>query len=230
MSLISSFFGEFVPFLLRNSQFDAADYQNAAKQHTDKLKQNGDIGFPTSMKAWSHAIDVPFSTKIMDETDVDRQKALIEISRKWSFPIQSVQCSDTRCVLFLDRAKCFENVLKNVLNEHQDFGRWTKSTESGETFSVNLMLHSHNDSLTELRCTLIRNVLVNLLKVSGYRVADDVNHSTVKLIVTHPRSDNEKRQNNNVTEAPIDARKIVCGLIKGQDNLTATEYIQLVSH
>lgn len=229
MSLISSFFDEFVPFLLRNSQFDMVELQNAAKQHTDKLKQNGDIGFPTSLKAWFHAVDVPFSQKIIDETDAARQTALIESSRKWSFPIQRIQCSDNRCVLFLDRAKCFENVLKNVLNEKQEFGRWKQPTGNKEIFNVGLLLHSNNDSLTEHRCTLIRNVLVNLLKVSGYQVsANDVNQTTVKLIVTHPRSDIEKRQGENGMETPIQATKIVCGHVKGHEYLTATNYIQLV--
>lgn len=230
MSLISSFLDEFVPFFLRNSQFDMAELQNAAKQHTDKLKQNGDIGFPTSMKAWSHAVDVPFTQKIMDETDAERQTALIESSRQWSFPIQRIQCSENRCVLFLDRAKCFENVLRNVLNEKQEFGRWKQPTENEMIFNVGVSLHSNNDSLTEHRCILIRNVLINLLKVSGYSVAaDDAHQRTVKLIVTHPRSGNEKRQNGNVAETPIQARKIVCGHIKGHEYLTASSYIQLVN-
>lgn len=229
MSLISSFFGDFIPFLLRNSQFDLTECQNAAKQHTDKLKQNGDIGFPTSMKAWSHASDVSLMQKIIDESDTERLTALLACSRQWSFPIQSIQCSDTRCVLFLDRAKCFENILKNVLNEKQEFGRWKQSTGNGETIKVSLMLHSNNDSLTAHRCTLIRSVLVNLLRVSGYCVAGDANRqSTVNLIVTHPRSDNEKRQNGNVRETPIEARKIVCGIVKSEQKLTATEYIQCV--
>lgn len=228
MSLISSFFDEFVPFLLRNSQFDLAKCQNAAKQHTEKLKQNGDIGFPTSMKAWSHASDVPLTQKIVDEQDTELQAALLEISRKWSFPIRRIQCSDNRCLLFLERTKCFENVLMNVLNDKQDFGRWKQPMESEETFNVGLSLHSNNDSLTELRCTLIQNVLVKMLTISGYRVVDDVNQSTVRLIVSHPRSDNDKRQNGNVTEATIEARKITCGQIKSQENLTATEYIQSV--
>lgn len=232
MSLISSFFGEFVPFLLRNSHFVVVDYSNAAKQHTDKLKQNGDIGFPTSMKAWSHANDVPFTftEKIIDETDIERQSALIEQSRKWSFPIQRIQCNDNRCILFLDRGKCFENVLKNVLNDTQNYGRWKHQTteNTNDIFNVNVLLHSNNDSLAEHRCTLIRNVLVNLLNVSGYRVTDDTNQATIHIIVTHPRSDNEKRQNGMTYETPIGTRKIVCGLIKGQENLTATDYIRYV--
>lgn len=227
MSLISNFFGEFVPFLLRNAQFDLVEWQNAAKQHTEKLKLNGDIGFPTSLKAWAHAIDVPLSRKIIDETDTERQSALIESSRQWSFPIKEIQCTENRCILFLDRTKCFENVLKNVLNEKQDFGRWKSPTmESGKTFAVSLVLHSNNDSLTEHRCTLVRNVLVNMLRVSGYRLTDDANQSTVNLIVTHPRSDNEKRQNGNETETPIEGKKIVCGIVKSEEKLTATDYIQ----
>lgn len=228
MSSISSFMEELISFLLRNMELDLSVCQNAAKQHTDKLKQNGDIGFPTSLRAWSHSSDVALSKKIIDETNIQFQTALIECSRKWSFPIQRIQCSSNLCVLFLDRGKCFENVLGYVLSERQGIGRWKKFSEREKSFNVDVLLNSNNDSLTELRCTLIKNVLINLLKVAGYCLHDVASQSTVKIIVTHTRCDDQKMKNGATAEVPINARKIICGIIKSQENLTATEYIELV--
>lgn len=225
MSLISDFLSELVPFLLRERQSDLSKCVNAAKQHTDSLKHNGDVGFQTSTKAWTHAV-VDMSEKIIDENDTERHSALIESSRQWAFPIQSVQCSANRCVLFLDRSKCFENVLMNVLSDRQYFCRWKLPIEKDEPFAVSLLLHSNNDSLTELRCTLIRSVLANLLQVSGYHVTDDVSQSTVQLIVTHPRGGNEKRESENSTEASTGLRKIVCGAVKSNETVSATDYIR----
>lgn len=230
MSLISSFFAEFVPFLLHESHcIELVECQNAAKQHTDKLKQNGDIGFPTSMKAWSHANDISLSQKIIDENDTDRHRALLEISRNWSFPIQRIECNASRCQLFLDRAKCFENVLRHILIDQPDFGRWKDADDDDARVHVDLVLHSNNDSLTELRCRLTQTVLINMLNVSGYRTSDDIGHGQTNahnLCVTHARNENEKRLSGDGTDNTNDVRRVICGIVRGQEDMTATQYIQ----
>lgn len=229
MSLIGSFVNHLIPFLLRETKIDDRKHFNIIKQHTDKLKTNGDIGFSTSIKAWLPLTNGNLSTKVIDEIDLKFHNQLIDASQEWIFPIKRIQCTDDRCVLFLNRSKCIENILKHVLNKDTKIGCSIDALNSMETgFFVSLILHDDEDSLTRMRCTMIRKTLVNMLQMVGYMVETDEEKSsedTVNVVVTHSRRRDEQRKETKNPPNQLNANKIVCGIVKSGQNLSAEDYI-----
>lgn len=228
MSLITDFVGDLVPFLLRETKTGDQKYFNIVKQHTEKLKTNGDVGFSTSVKAWLPLANGNLSAKVVDESDMKFQKELIEASKQWVFPVKRLQCAGDRCVLFLDRAKSMENILKHIFNENTKVGHPNEPAEEmNKTFGVSLLLHDNENSLTQLRCTLVRRTVANLLIAVGYDVKEekDCTEQMIRVVVTHSRRRDEQKREPTSYSDQAAARKIVCGLVKSQENLSADDYI-----
>lgn len=234
MSLIEIFFKDLIPFLLQEKQVNW-EHQNVVKQHTDKLAHNGDIGFPTSVKAWLNLIDRHHDNDslktILNEMDSKFQNALISASEKWIFSIQTVKCTTDRCILFLDRSKCFQTTIKHYFT---DTHQLTEPKENWHRFNVSLMVHANDDSITEYRCALVHKVLLNLLIAAGHQLTNKMaGDNTIRIIVTHSRSDLQKNMDkekirpvNEIIESTQNALKIVCGVVKTETKITANEYIQ----
>lgn len=229
MSLITDFVGDLVTFLLRETERGDQKYFNIVKQHTEKLKTNGDVGFSTSIKAWLPLANGNLSAKVVDESDVKFQKELIEASKQWIFPVKRIQCAGDRCVLFLDRAKSMENILKHILNENTKVGHLKEPVEEmNKMFDISLLLHDNENSLTQLRCTLVGRTVTNLLLAVGYDVKEEKKDWTgqmIRVIITHSRRRDEQKRESTGNSNQTAARKIVCGLVNSQENVSASDYI-----
>lgn len=172
---------------------------------------------------------------ICDSDDAEFARNLIETSANWLFPIQKVQFKQFRCLLFLDRPKCYSNVLKTVLWGDASYGQWHHKSDVKSIYSV--QLKQSNNSLVEHRCMLIAKALNNLLQISGSRTQSNENgHEAMDLVdifVTCGRRDGAKsinRQNdmelNNNGNAKARTRSIVCGSVTSRSGLTADDFIR----
>lgn len=229
MSLIHEFFGDLVQYLLRDTVNEPIKYENIVKQHTEKLKQNGDVGFFTLPQAWSRLCNGNLTGKIIDENDFKAQKQLIEASQKWIFPISRIAGTDDRCILFLNREKCFRQIFMQIFNGNF-IGRNEFNDGHFRPFDVDLLLHLNDGGLTEFRCIATQKVLINLLLrlVSANQSDFEFNgKNRIDVIITHSRTRNEKeRRNANRSLINNERLKIVCGEVRSKRIISADEFIR----
>lgn len=229
MSLIGDFISNLTSFLLLETKIDDRKDSNIIKQHTDKLKTNGDIAFSTLIKAWLPLTNGNLTKKVMNKEDTKFQTQLIEISQKWIFPIKQIQCTEERCVLFLNRNISIKNILNHVFNSETDIGHIKRTNDwLNKEFCVSLVLHQDDENLTQMRCKLIQKTLVNMLRTVGFNVRqndENVSNKAINIIVTHSRRRNEQRKESTILHNQK-ITKIVCGTVKSQENLTAEDYIK----
>lgn len=236
MNQISELFTQITAFVLKEKNCLLSNQHNIIKHHTDKLSQYGDLGFPTTTHAWINHFqnndDLKNATKIISENDEEFTKKLIAISSKWMFPIERVVLQRFRCLLFLNREKCYTNLLKTVIFSGTHYGEWHQNADAADMYAIQSDKHSNDHNLTEYRCELVAKVLLNLLQASGF---DTQQHggkfhgkNAIDILVTSAKNDakqkersNEIEQNNN-----IDSRKIICGSVKNRSILSADEFIQ----
>lgn len=241
MTQIDELFVQIAKFVLKNADFSLLRAQTMIKQHTEKLSQIGDIGFPTTMQPWLNIVKNPHDLKdlkqIINDTEDEFARKLIEISSEWMFPIQTVQFKQFRCSLFLDRPRSYSGILKTVLSDNALYGQLQRTNDTQNIYAVQLVKQTNDNSLVEHRCMLIAKVLVNILKMAGIETRlTTANHgcdakSLVEVLVTSARRDGAKRQirqndiemNNN-----IKSRLIVCGSVTNQSGNTADEIIRYV--
>lgn len=237
---LDEFFAQIGNFVLKNTDASFSRAQTIIRQHTDKLLQTGDIGFPTTIQPWLNIIKNPGDLKkakqIIGESEDKFARNLIEISSQWLFPIQMVKFKQFRCLLFLDRHKCYDSVLKTVLYDDASYGQWHQRNDT--TYSVRLVEQSHS-SLVEHRCILIAKALINLLRVLGFDTQSNEDgceaKNLVEILVTCGRRDGAKRisrendmelNNNANANANAKSRTIICGSVINRSGLTADEIIQ----
>lgn len=208
--------------------------QNVIKQYTEKLSQNGDLGFPLQTKAWLPIVKDAGHLKsyqIFEEEDTEFQNSLVRMSEQWSLKIDKIVCLPERCLVFLSRNDCFYKVMKAVLSEGTNYGK--SSRKDGKMVRIDVDA-SNADELTQHRCVLVKSVLVNLLEYSKYEMTKEKEVKAVDVLVCHPKSrpkglpknsrPEEKNNNNNNAEF----RPVVVGAIsfgKEGDKITALEYI-----
>lgn len=239
MQHIDESFVQIGNFVLKQTDAKISRAQTIIKQHTDKLSQTGDIGFPTTIQPWLNIVENSDNLKdakqmICDSDDEEFARNLIEISSNWLFPIKLVQFKQFRCLLFLDRPKCYSNVLKTVLRDDASYGQWHHKSDVQNTYTVQLVKQSNN-SLVEHRCMLIAKALNNLLRISGFCTQTHENgyetKNLVEIFVTFARRDgaksinrqNDMELNNN---SNVRSRSIVCGSVTSRSGLTADDFIR----
>lgn len=212
--------------------------QNVIKQYTEKLSQNGDLGFPLQTKAWLPIVkDASHlkSYKIFEDDDADFQHSLVRMSEQWSLPIDKIVCLPERCLIFLSRKDCFCRVMTAVLSQGADYGKSSRVDGQMVRIEVNA---SDADELTQHRCVLVKSVLVNLLEgYSKYKVTQEKGVKAIDVLVCHPKSrpkglskgNSPEETNNNNNNAKF--QLVVVGAIcfKQGDKITALEYIGYVS-
>lgn len=166
MTQLDEFFGQIAKFVLNKTDFPFTRTQTIIKSHSEKLWQSGDIGFPTTVQPWLNAITDPNDLndlkQIVGEQNQDEfGRKLIERSLNWTFPIQTVQFGQFRCLLFLDRPKCYAGILKTVLYDDASYGQWCRLNDV--VYKVQLMKQSYDNSLIEHRCMLVAKVFISFL-------------------------------------------------------------------
>lgn len=248
MTQIDEFFVQIAKFVLKKTDFSFSRAQTMIKQHTDKLSQIGDIGFPTTIQPWLNIVKDPNDVKdlnqIIDEDEDEFARKLIEISSEWAFPIESVRFKQFRCLLFLDRPKCFSGVLRTVLFDDANYGEWYRAhntdDDKNRIYAVQLVKQSEDNNLVEHRCMLTATVLDNLLRVSGIKTVtkskdNERNANNLsEIFVTSARKGGAKRinrqnneeSNNNNNNNSTKFKPIVCGSVVSKSGNSADEYIR----
>lgn len=233
MSLIQEFFNELIRGLVEEDTFVDV-YQNVVKQHTDKLVQNGDLGFPLLTKAWlpivRDAERIIKMEKLFDENDAAYMDALVQRSEKWPLQIERALCSPDRCVLYIRRRECFAKVMRTVLTDGRNYGKSCK--ELGKLLTIDVDA-SNADGLTQYRCALVKSVLTNLIAYSKYDTGKDGGENTLNVIVCHPKSrqikDGSILEWNNNHSGYMKKQLIICGPItygSRGDMISAEDYIR----
>lgn len=233
MSLIQEFFNELIKDLIKDDTFDDP-HQNVVKQHTDKLGQNGDMGFPLLTKAWlpivRDANRIIKLEKLFDENNAANMEALVQRSEKWPLQIERALCSPDRCVLFIRRRECFAKVMQIVLAEGRNYGKTPK--EMGKQLTIDMDV-SNADGLTQYRCALVKSVLTNLIAYSKYDIGKDGGENMLNVIVCHPKSrqikDGSILEWNNNHSGYMKKQLVICGPItfgSRGDMITAEDYIR----
>lgn len=244
MTQIDELFSQIAKFVLNDSDLTfSTRAQTVVKQHTEKLS-GGDIGFPTTIQPWLNAIANPGDAlknvkQIIDDNEDDFARKLVDISADWVFPIQAVRFKQFRCLLFLDRQKCYDGILRTVLYDDASYGQWHDANDADTIYTVRLAKSSGDNSLVEHRCTLIARVLANLLRFSGFKTqpnghASEFNaRNLMEILVTCARRNGAKKANrqndmemNNNASGNAKSTLIVCGSVTGRSGLTANDYIQ----
>lgn len=232
MDTLEQYFDKVAAFVLEQNGLTPMRHQNVIKQHTDKLPIHGDFGFPITMQAWFHFAQNPNGfdgTKRIIERDGNGAfiKKLIEFSSKFDYPIERVKFQPFRCLLFLNREKCFGRILKTVIFDDPLYGRWVHSNEN----VYNIEAHKLGDnSLTEYRCAMIAKVLINLVHASGFETlrSDAKNANVVNILnvlvtcAKRETADDREEYNNNYTET----RRIVCGVVRSRRNQSVNDFIE----
>lgn len=239
MSQIDELFEEMGKFILKKTDFSFVRAQNLIKSHTEKLSQTGDISFPTTIQPWLNSIANPKDLydfkQIIKENEDEFAQNLIQASKEWTFPIQTVQFKQFRCLLFLDRAKSYGVILKTVLYDDALYGQWYRT--NGKTiYAVKFAQQSNDKSLVEYRCQLVTKVLSNLLNASGFKVVSDVAENEVdakdlvEILVSCAKRADPKRDitrndielNNNNNKSKL----IVCSSVTSKTGRTADDIIR----
>lgn len=244
MTQIDELFSQIGKFVLNHGDLKFSRAQTVVKQHTEKLSQSGDIGFPTTIQPWLNAIENPGDSlknvkQIIHDNEDDFARKLVEISAEWLYPIQSVKFKQFRCLLFLDRQKCYDGILKTVLYDDASYGQWHDANDAGTIYTVRLVESSSDNTLIGHRCTLISRVLANLLRFSGFKMQPNGHEiefnarNLMEILVTCARRDGAKKVNkhndiemNNNGIENAKSTLIVCGSVTSRSGLTANDYIQ----
>lgn len=238
MTQIDEFFIEIAKFVLKKTDFSFVRAQTVIKCHTEKLSETGDVGFPTTIQPWLNLIENPSDLlnekQLINESDEDFAQKLIEASSSWTFPIQAIRMKQFRCLLFLDRPKCYNGILKTVLYDDAIYGQW-HHIDDKRIYAVQLVNQSYDKSLLEQRCKLISRVLTNLLQASGFQTTSNIGEhkidpeNVVDILVSCARRDDPQRLNrqceielNNNSKS----RLIVCGSVITKSGLTADDFIR----
>lgn len=242
MTQLDEFFVQIAKFVLNKTDFSFTRTQTIIKSHSEKLCQTGDIIFPTTVQPWLNAIKNPNDLndlkQIIGENQEEFGRKLIEISSNWMFPIQTVQFGQFRCILFLDRPKCYAGILKTVLYDDASYGQWYRSNGSNDLYKVQLMKQSYDNSLIEHRCMLVAKVLANLMQVSGFQMASSAmngggdfvdENNLVEILVGCACRDDRKRlsrRNNGELNNNTKSISIICGSVTSQSGFSAGDIIR----
>lgn len=233
MTQIDKLFTQIAKFVLNQTDLSFSRTQTIIRQHTEKLAQSGDIGFPTTIQPWWNTINNPDQLKdlkqIINENEDEFARKLIEISSEWMFPIEMVKFKQFRCLLFLNRIKCYSNILKTVLYDDASYGQWHHTNDT--YYAVQMIKQSDDNTLLEHRCVLIAKVLNNLLQFQTNTEKSAEN--LVEILVTCARRDaagkRAERQikiefNNN--DGTKSRSIIVCGSVYTRPGLIANDFIR----
>lgn len=238
MTQIDELFVEIAKFVLKKTDFSFARAQTMIKSHTEKLSETGDVGFPTTIQPWLNIIENPSDLRkqkqLINESDEEFAQKLIEASTSWTLPIQAIKMKQFRCLLFLDRPKCYNGILKTVLYDDAIYGQWHRINDK-IIYAVQLVNQSYDKSLVEHRCKLVAKVLTNLLQASGFQMASNVGEhkidpeNVIDILVSCARRDDPQRLNRQ-REIEVNnnskSRLIVCGSVIMKSGLTADDFIR----
>lgn len=235
MSQVDVFIENITNFVFKNKNDDYIRQSNNIRHHTDKLAVFGDFGFPITKQAWycrryTDANDM----NIIDDSENEFKSTLIRCSASWVLPIERVEIQKFRCLLFLHRGQCFRNVLKMVLYDDPQYGRWQHASNTSNVYDIQLQRRSNENTLTEYRCATLAKVLVNVLKVSGIEVVGPNGEeksynerSALEISVTSSsRHDEHRNQRQPEVDCNNNTRRIICGTVKCSFGQTSDEYVQ----
>lgn len=241
MTPLDELFAQIGKFVLKQPDFVFMRAQTIVKQHTEKLAQIGDLAFPITAQPWLNAIDASPDHKndfkhIFNESETEFAEQLYELSQEWIFPVSRCEFNQFRCLLFLNRQKCYSNLLKTVLYDETA----SYDANSGDSkYAIRLVKQSNDTCLVEYRLQLIAKVLNNLLRNSRCdmntakaNVNSIENKSLTDVLVKSARRDGGKRAirqsddielNNNANRKTI---SIICGNVVSKQGLTADDIIR----
>ncbi|XP_031627651.1 DALR anticodon-binding domain-containing protein 3 [Contarinia nasturtii] len=250
MTQLDELFEQIGKFVLKQADFTFMRAQTIVKQHTEKLSQIGDIAFPITVQPWLNAIETNSAEsrndlkQIINESETEFARKLCEASTEWMFHIEMVKFSEFRCLLFLNRPKCYSDFLKTVLYDDASYGQWHhhNTNDDNTNYAVEVVKQSNDNSLVAHRLQLITKVLINLLRSSGFEanaakfdVNSLENNNLTEVLVKSARRDGGKRANrqselelnNNANRKSI---TIICGNVTiCRPGLTADDFIRLRS-
>lgn len=230
MSQVDAFIENITNVVCENQKDGYIRQSKNIRHHTDKLAVFGDFGFSITKQAWySRRRTDANDPTIIDHNESEFKAALIRNSAKWVLPIERVEVQQFRCLLFLNREQSFRNMLKTVLYDDPQYGRWHEPTNTSKAYDIQLQRRSNENTLTEYRCALLAKVLVNLLKVSGIAVMEQHNDGLqcIEISLTSAsRHDENKKQRQPEVDYNNNIRRIICGTVKCTSGQTSDDYVQ----
>lgn len=218
---------------IQNYCLPSAPNRNATsliKVHNCKLSQTGDISFPLNPEIWENYFQIPITDReqniLYSNISTDEQEALQsfkEHSEKWKYPVAQVKLQKDRCALFLNRQKCIELLLNQVL-ETTNFGFQLKDPKKRITLSE--FECSNPESLSEYRAKLVHRTMRKLLMYSNWSEVDDDSGKRINVVSVVTKVPKTDIQN--------DGSSIRCGtVLDPQDGklarITPSEYVSLRS-
>lgn len=148
-------------------------------------------------------------------------------SNSFALPVARVKVVGDWCNVYLDRRKCFEKYLREVLDNTTDNEKCGVGQGCERLTRKSIKVTSDNclQSVTDYRRSLLEGVLKNLINASDYYVLcpDETETSTLHIHLT-TKSSSVVRENNN--------RKIMSGIVTDPKNenklasITSDEYIK----
>ncbi|XP_055841663.1 uncharacterized protein LOC129908872 isoform X2 [Episyrphus balteatus] len=217
---------------IQNYFLPSAPRKNATsliKVHNCKLNQTGDISFPLNPEIWENYFKIPIvdrENNIFSFQNTTEQEALEkfkESSQNWTYPLAEVKLQKDRCGVFLNRQKCIEILINQVL-DNKTFGIQMKDPKKRFRF-----LDSQNNNpegLSEYRARLVYKTLRKLLKYSNWSEVDDESGKKINVVSVVTKVPKAEIQNDVIS--------IRCGnVLDPQDGKLArippSEYISLRS-
>lgn len=195
--------------------WDTRPIVNIIKQHTgDQLATAGDYSFPLAAQRWGVAIraagqEFPPEASILDVSRIRDKpvgECLDELVSAMQPMVARMSLSGERVLVFLNRALVFDSIY-SVLKAGSDYGREPRDSrcivvirDEGEGEEMS------DRSITEYRCRLVRQALVNMVGYSKYLVGEDDEKAQLRWFVSHRSSGKgtEKRAGVN----------ILCGVVR----------------
>lgn len=235
MSQVEKFLANINEFILKDNREKCARPSNSIRQHTDKLAHFGDFGFPITRQAWNsrnHTVKTDSTANIFDGNENEFKAALVEASSDWPFPIERVDIQKFRCLVFLNRAQCFQNVFQLVLYGDEHYGRWQEQSNASIAYDIQLHPRTNERTMTEYRCALVSKTLINLLTMSGFETVQNgekfTDKSAIEILVTSSRHDVREQRRQCQIDYNNNMRRIICGTVRSREGQTSDDYIRWV--
>lgn len=199
MDTYTSFINNLFCHLTKNNP--SASTRGAIIRKHDNVSK-GDLSFPSNISCWKPYLSVDFSSKqekiLSSQDDIDQ---LIADSKNWSLNIDKLNIENDLISIHLNRFHCFQIVLNNVLNQSENYGKFS----TNETYSIESEIDSKEniENLTQLRVKLLKDVTNRLLQFYGYSLTDpNLNKTESKIYVTS-KSSNFENERINILSGPV---------------------------
>lgn len=217
---------------------EAQNLMNAVKLHTgDQLATAGDLSFPLAVQRWGNEFrdkDFGLDSGVFNVSRRDGRSVvdcLNELMVVLQPEVARICLTGERALVFLNRCVIFE-AINSVLKAGSEYGREAKDERCvviirGEEDDSDEDVEVSDRGITEYRCRLVRQTLINLVGYSKFVIGEEKENEVVQMrwFVSHKSTGKGKERRDDVN--------ILCGVVRdaGQkgnkmSEMTTSEYIR----